>query len=73
MSAITKATTEDDEMLVEYHLDYSKSQPNRFIQETGQRAILLDADIASVFTDPDQVNEVLRSLIPSMLKVTQSP
>lgn len=45
MSAITKATTEDDEMLVEYHLDYSKSQPNRFIQETGQRAILLDADV----------------------------
>jgi len=52
----------------EYRLDYSKARPNRFAgRSPGERlVVVLDPDIAQVFTTPESVNTVLRALIETM-------
>lgn len=52
----------------EYRFDYAKAAPNRFAARyrEGSRAILLDPDIAEVFTTPASVNSVLRALLKTM-------
>jgi hypothetical protein len=52
----------------EYRLDYSKSKPNRFAAKAGRSrtVVVLDPDIAEVFTTPESVNDVLRALIATM-------
>jgi hypothetical protein len=59
-----------DELAKEYRFDYSKARPNRFATKAkaGSRTILLDPDIAAVFTTPESVNAVLRALIATMPK-----
>ena len=57
------------ELRPEYDFDYSKAKPNRFAGKMEDRVVvLLDPDIAEVFTTPDSVNEALRALIPTMPK-----
>ena len=68
MSEMPSDSTEDinDELLPEYDLDYSKAQPNRFASRMGNqklKVVVLDDDVAQVFTTPQSVNEALRSLI----------
>ena len=60
----------DDDMQPEYRLDYTKARPNRFAPAIpeGSRVIVLDPDIAKVFTSPEAVNAVLRALIATMPK-----
>lgn len=59
----------DDELLAEYRFDYRKAKPNRFAARSGKRLIVvLDEDVAQVFTTPESVNKVLRALIESMPK-----
>ncbi len=57
-----------DEMLAEYRFDYRKAKPNRFAGQFagGSRTVLLDADVAAVFSTPESVNAVLRALIETM-------
>ena len=57
-----------DEMRREYRFDYSKSKHNRFAERSSQRrtVVILDPDIAEVFTTPESVNDVLRALITTM-------
>ena len=57
-----------DELLPEYHFDYSKARPNRFAAPfpSGGRLVVLDPDIARVFTTAEEVNSVLRALITTM-------
>jgi hypothetical protein len=52
----------------EYRFDYSKARTNRFAgQGQGERlVVVLDPDIAEVFTTPESVNTVLRALIETM-------
>jgi hypothetical protein len=52
----------------EYRFDYRKARPNRFAgRSKGERlVVVLDPDIAQVFTTPESVNTVLRALITSM-------
>jgi hypothetical protein len=52
----------------EYRFDYTKSQPNRFASRVSkdQVVVILDPDIADVFTSGEAVNRVLRALITSM-------
>ena len=52
----------------EYDFDYSKAHANRFAgQDQGKRlVVVLDPDIAEVFTTPESVNTVLRALIETM-------
>lgn len=56
------------EMRDEYRFDYSKSKPNRFAARAteGRTVVVLDPDIAEVFTTPESVNNVLRALITTM-------
>ncbi len=63
----------DDDMLPEYHFDYSKARPNRFAikHKPGSRIVVLDPDIAEVFTTPESVNVVLRALIATMPKTAR--
>jgi hypothetical protein len=75
MSKISKAELEDD-LKPEYRLDYSKARLNpyaKLIREKGSRLVVLEPDIAKVFTTNESVNEVLRALITTMPKVPASP
>lgn len=53
----------DGDKLPEYRFDYSKARPNRFAArlKRGSRAVVLDPDVAAVFSTPDSVNNVLRA------------
>jgi hypothetical protein len=64
-------TARDDDMRDEYHFDYTKARPNRFASPIpeGGRVVVLDPDIAKVFTSPEAVNAVLRALIATMPKI----
>lgn len=55
---------ENDELLPEYDLDYSKSKPNRFAEKYNRmkRTVLLDSDVAEDFPSSESVNEALRFL-----------
>lgn len=57
-----------DELLPEYSFDYSKARPNRFAlkAEEGSLVVILEPDIARVFTTPESVKRVLRALIAAM-------
>ena len=59
-----------EELLPEYRFDYSKARPNRFARQSKScsREVLLDPDVAEVFTTPESVNSVLRALIATMPK-----
>lgn len=56
---------ENDELLPEYDLDYSKSKPNRYAAkyQQMQRTVVLDADVAENFPSAESVNEALRFLV----------
>jgi hypothetical protein len=64
----------EDEMQPEYHFDYSKARPNRFAARLkgGRRAVVLDPDVAEVFSTPESVNAVLRALIETMPQKSSS-
>jgi hypothetical protein len=55
----------DDGLLSEYHLDYSKAKPNRFTNGAKLqllKVVVLDEDVAQVFTTSESVNSLLRVL-----------
>jgi hypothetical protein len=59
----------EDELLDEYRFDYTKAKPNRFAAQESiakRTVVVLDEDVAQVFTTPESVNRVLRALIESM-------
>ncbi|HYT93775.1 MAG TPA: hypothetical protein VEL76_33960 [Gemmataceae bacterium] len=59
----------EDDLLPEYRFDYRKAKPNRFAQpKPSGREVLLDPDVAEVFTTAESVNAVLRALIATMPK-----
>ena len=56
-----------EDLQPEYRFDYSKAKPNRFVAAGQQRlAVLLDEDVAQVFTTPESVNKALRAFIEAM-------
>lgn len=59
----------EDELLPEYKFNYEETKPNRFaVNRKTQKStvVVLDEDVAQVFTTPESVNKVLRALIKSM-------
>ena len=66
--AAKKPDKPEQDLLPEYRFDYRKAKPNRFASRAGQgsRAVVLDPDVAAVFSTPDSVNAVLRALIETM-------
>lgn len=59
-----------DELLPEYRFDYRKAKPNLFAAE-GDRAVLLDADVAAVSSTAESVNAVLRALIETTARARE--
>lgn len=57
-----------DDLQAEYAFDYRQARPNRFVAQPAERGrtIVLDPDIAEVFTSSASVNSVLRALIQAM-------
>ena len=62
-----------EEMRSEYRFDYRQARPNRFAgRSKGEHlVVVLDLDIAQVFTTPESVNTVLRALIETMPQTTK--
>ena len=66
----------DDTLEAEYSFDYKKGKPNRFaakIARQSLKVVVLDEDVAEVFTTPESVNNVLRALIKSMPQTSNKP
>ena len=54
----------NNEILPEYSFDYQKAKPNRFANRSEAKrlnTVVLDEDVARVFTTPEAVNKVLRN------------
>jgi hypothetical protein len=51
-----------------YRFDYRKARPNRFapLMRGKTVAVVLDADVASVFQSSEAVNSLLRSVISAL-------
>ncbi len=65
----TRAVDEDD-LLPEYNIDYSKARPNRFAARLSKDSVVvvLDPDISRVFRTSESVNAALRALITTVPK-----
>jgi hypothetical protein len=66
---VTKRTRKAiKELRPEYHFDYSRARPNRFAGRVEQDTlvVVLDPDVAEVFTTPESANHALRALIQAM-------
>ena len=62
---------ENDDLLPEYDLDFSKSKPNRFAEKYNRmvRHVGLAPDVADEFPTEDSVNDALREYI----RITRTP
>ncbi|HEY4720273.1 MAG TPA: hypothetical protein VII92_00385 [Anaerolineae bacterium] len=56
------------EMRAEYQFDYDKARPNRFAGKADEAplVVVLDPDVAEVFTNSESVNTALRALITAI-------
>ena len=64
----------NDDLRPEYTFDYDKARPNRFAAPStstdGSLVVVLDPDVARVFTTLEAVNNILRALIQNMPEQT---
>ena len=64
------ASSDQDKLQPEYDFDYSKARPNRFATQSrladGSLVVVLEPDIAQVFTTPESVKAILRALIQNL-------
>lgn len=61
--------SDNDDLATEYAFDYKKAKSNRFAAQDKKRkmtVVVLDEDVAQVFSTPEAVNKVLRALIKAM-------
>lgn len=65
---MNKKIDEEDEMLDEY--DFTGGIRGKYIDRVANRknVIVLEPDVAEVFTDSESVNEALRGLLPIIQK-----
>ena len=56
------------EMAPEYRFDYKKAKPNRFAARMKDEplVVMIESDVAKVFTSAEQVNKALRALISAI-------
>lgn len=61
-------TRKVQEMAPEYRFDYKKAKSNRFAERMKNEplVVLIEPDIAKVFTSAEQVNKALRALISAI-------
>jgi hypothetical protein len=65
---MNKRTDEEDEMLDEY--DFTGGVRGKYVDRVANRknVIVLEPDVAEVFTDSESVNQALRGLLPIIQK-----
>ena len=70
MKKKTHANKVSEDLRPEYRLDYRKARSNRFAarMDKTNTVVVLDSDVAKVFTTSEDVNAVLRALIETMPK-----
>jgi hypothetical protein len=58
----------------EYRFDYALSRPNRFADRMVKETVtvVLDPDVAAVFTTAESVNELLRLVIAALPRRAQA-
>ena len=57
----------EDDLLPEYDFDRLESKPNPYAERASRRkAIILEKDIAEVFTTSEQVNKALRAILEAV-------
>ena len=57
----------EDDLRPEYDFDYSKAKPNPYADRAMRRkAIILEKDLAEIFTTSEQVNRALRALVEAV-------
>jgi len=63
------------ELREHYSFDYSKAKPNRFAGRFSEEAIVvvLDPDVAEVFTTSEAANQALRGLISALGGLAGTP
>ena len=63
------------ELRAHYEFDYRKAKPNRFASQLGEEsiAVVLDPDVAAVFTTSEAANEALRVLIDALGNLAETP
>lgn len=63
-----------DELRREYRFDYSRSRPNRFAGRMRDNAVavVLEPDVAQVFSSSASVNQFLRSVIAALPERTRA-
>ena len=56
------------EIAPEYRFDYKKAKPNRFAARMKDEPliVMIEPDVAKVFTSAEQVNKALRALISAI-------
>lgn len=56
------------DMAPEYRFDYKKAKPNRFAARMKNEPliVMIEPDVAKVFTSAEQVNKALRALISAI-------
>ena len=61
-------TRKVQEMASEYRFDYKKAKPNRFAAHMKDEPliVMIEPDLAKVFTSAEQVNKALRALISAI-------
>ncbi|MEY2819400.1 MAG: hypothetical protein RL275_2863 [Chloroflexota bacterium] len=61
-------TRKVQDMAPEYRFDYKKAKPNRFAERMKNEplVVLIEPDIAKVFTSAEQVNKALSALISAI-------
>jgi len=61
-------TDKVQDMAAEYRFDYKKAKPNRFASRMKNEPliVMVDPDVAKVFTTSEEVNKALRALISAM-------
>jgi hypothetical protein len=61
------------DLRAEYRFDYRKAKPNRFAKRmaAGTIAVVLEPDVAAVFSSSESVNNLLRSVIAALPHQTE--
>jgi len=64
----TPKSRKAQEMASEYRFDYKKAKPNRFVTRMKDEplVVMIEPDVAKVFTSSEQVNKALRALLSAI-------
>ena len=62
---------DEDDLLPEYHFDYTRARPNRFAKgiAEGSLVVVLEPELAQVFKTSEQVKAILRAIADTMPQV----